>query len=60
VSIGIFGGWLECGRLKWWAVLFVMLIIQAPAGERRKWTAIHSWAARLPAVLKAEVPKADE
>jgi menaquinone-dependent protoporphyrinogen oxidase len=42
VSIGVFGGRLEYGRLKWWAVLFVMLIIQAPAGERRNWTAIRS------------------
>jgi menaquinone-dependent protoporphyrinogen IX oxidase len=50
-SIGIFGGRLEYGRLKWWAVLFVMLVIQAPAGDRRNWTAIRSWAAGLPAVL---------
>jgi menaquinone-dependent protoporphyrinogen oxidase len=49
VSIGVFGGRLEYGRLKWWAVLFVMLIIQAPAGERRNWAAIRSWAAGLPA-----------
>ena len=47
VSIGVFGGRLEYGRLKWWAVLFVMLIIQAPAGERRNWMAIRSWAAGL-------------
>lgn len=47
-SIGIFGGRLEYGRLKWWAVLFVMLIIQAQAGERRNWPAIRSWAAGLP------------
>jgi menaquinone-dependent protoporphyrinogen IX oxidase len=43
-SIGVFGGRLEYGRLKWWAVLFVMLIIQAPAGERRNWPAIQQWA----------------
>jgi menaquinone-dependent protoporphyrinogen oxidase len=47
VSIGVFGGRLEYGRLKWWAVLFVMLIIQAPAGDRRNWPAIRSWAASL-------------
>ncbi|MEJ2303395.1 MAG: flavodoxin domain-containing protein [Anaerolineales bacterium] len=52
VSIGVFGGRLEYGRLKWWAVLFAMLIIQAPAGERRNWPAIRSWAAGLPAVLQ--------
>ena len=54
VSIGVFGGRLEYGRLKWWAVLFAMLIIRAPAGERRNWTAIRSWAAALPAVLQLE------
>ncbi len=50
-NIGLFGGRLEYGRLKWWAVLFVMLIIQAPAGDRRNWDAIRSWAAGLPAAL---------
>ena len=49
VSIGVFGGRLEYGRLKWWAVLFVMLIIQAPAGDRRNWSAIQEWSAGLPA-----------
>ena len=47
-SIGVFGGRLEYGRLKWWAVLFVMLIIQAPAGDRRNWAA-----------LQLEVPQAE-
>jgi menaquinone-dependent protoporphyrinogen oxidase len=47
VSIGVFGGRLEYGRLKWWAVLFAMLIIQAPAGDRRNWEAIRAWAAEL-------------
>jgi menaquinone-dependent protoporphyrinogen oxidase len=47
VSIGVFSGRLEYGRLKWWAVLFVMLVIQAPAGERRNWEAIREWAAGL-------------
>ena len=51
VSLGVFGGRLEYGRLKWWAVLFVMLIIQAPAGERRNWPAIRAWAADLPAAF---------
>ncbi len=57
VSIGLFGGRLEYGRLKWWAVLFVMLIIQAPAGDRRNWTAIRSWAAGLPTAFQLESPK---
>lgn len=47
VSIGFFGGRLEYGRLKWWAVLFAMLIIQAPAGEKRNWPAIRAWAGSL-------------
>jgi menaquinone-dependent protoporphyrinogen oxidase len=51
VSIGFFGGRLEYGRLKWWAVLFAMLIIQAPAGEKRNWTVIRAWAASLVPIL---------
>ena len=54
VSIGVFGGRLEYGRLKWWAVLFAMLIIQAPAGERRNWPVIRLWAAGLPAAFHLE------
>jgi menaquinone-dependent protoporphyrinogen oxidase len=48
LNIAFFGGRLEYGRLKWWAVLFAMVIIQAPAGERRNWTTIRAWAAGLP------------
>ena len=51
VSIAVFGGRMEYGRLKWWAVLFAMLIIRAPAGEKRDWPAIQAWAAGLPALL---------
>lgn len=54
VSIGVFGGRLEYGRLKWWAVMFVMLIIQAPAGDRRNWDAVRNWAGELPAAFKAQ------
>ena len=58
VSIGVFGGRLEYGRLKWWGVLFVTLIVQAPAGDRRNWPAIRSWAAGLSAAFNsAEVPR---
>jgi len=60
VSIGVFGGRLEYGRLKWWAVLFAMFVIQAPAGERRNWEAIRSWAAGLPAALRLEETKVEE
>jgi menaquinone-dependent protoporphyrinogen oxidase len=59
VSIGVFGGRLDYGRLKWWAVLFAMLIVRAPAGERRNWPAIRSWAAGLPAAFHLETSKAD-
>jgi menaquinone-dependent protoporphyrinogen oxidase len=52
VSVGLFGGRMEYGRLKWWAVLFAMLIIQAPAGDRRNWAAIRAWAAGLPEAMK--------
>jgi menaquinone-dependent protoporphyrinogen oxidase len=55
VNIGLFAGRLEYGRLKWWAVLFVMLIVRAPAGDRRNWAAIRSWAGALPAALRIEV-----
>lgn len=50
-SIGVFGGRMEYGRLKWWAVVFAMVIVQAQAGDRRDWTAIRSWAAKLPSAL---------
>jgi menaquinone-dependent protoporphyrinogen oxidase len=60
VSIGVFGGRLEYGRLKWWAVLFAMLIIQAPAGDRRNWPAIRSWAARLPEAFQLEPKEVGE
>lgn len=52
VSMGVFAGRLEYGRLKWWAVLFAMLVIQAPAGDRRDWQAIRAWAARLPDLMQ--------
>jgi hypothetical protein len=50
---------LEYGRLKWWAVLFVMLVVQAPAGDRRNWPAIRAWAAGLPAAMQLEAPQAE-
>ena len=58
VSIGVFGGRLEYGRLKWWAVLFAMLIVRAPAGERRNWPAIRAWAAGLPEAFQLEAQAA--
>jgi menaquinone-dependent protoporphyrinogen oxidase len=53
-SIGVFGGRLDHGRLPWWGVLFAMIVIRAPAGDRRNWTAIRFWAAGLSAELQLE------
>jgi menaquinone-dependent protoporphyrinogen oxidase len=50
-ALAFFGGRLEYGRLKWWAVLFAMLVIRAPGGDRRNWPAIRAWAAGLPDAL---------
>ncbi|MHB8856847.1 MAG: flavodoxin domain-containing protein [Bellilinea sp.] len=58
VSVGVFGGRLEYGRLKWWAVLFVMLFIQAPARDLRDWAAIQAWSAGLPAAFELAEKKA--
>jgi menaquinone-dependent protoporphyrinogen oxidase len=58
-SIAVFGGRLDYGRLKWWAVLFAMLIVRAPAGERRNWPAIRSWAAGLPAAFQLETGESE-
>ncbi len=52
VSIGFFGGRLEYGRLPWWAVLFAMAILQAPAGEKRNFPAIRNWAALVASVFE--------
>lgn len=48
VNVGLFGGRLEYGRLKWWAVLFVMFIIQAPPGNKINLPALRAWAAQIP------------
>jgi hypothetical protein len=52
VSVAFFGGKLELFRLKWWQLLFVMIIIQAQPGDRRNWDGIRQWAESLkPALL---------
>ncbi len=55
-ALAMFGGRMEYGRLKWWAVLFAMLLIQAPARDRRNWPAIRAWAASLPAAFHLAPP----
>jgi menaquinone-dependent protoporphyrinogen oxidase len=53
VSVGIFGGRLDYGHMQWWAIIFVILILQAQAGDRRNWEAIRNWAGGLPALFNA-------
>ncbi len=47
VSVGVFGGKLEMGRLKFWQQLFVLLIIQAQPGGSHNMPFIRNWAAGL-------------
>lgn len=54
VSVGFFGGKLELFRLKWWAMLFVMVVVQAAPGDMRNWTAIKEWAANINPLLAGE------
>jgi menaquinone-dependent protoporphyrinogen IX oxidase len=58
-SLAFFGGRLDYGRLKWWGVLFAMVIIGAAPGERRNWPAIRAWAGALPATLHLTTPEAE-
>lgn len=51
VSLGIFGGRLQYGRLKWWAVPIALLMVRDRAGDRRNWDAIRRWSATLPTAL---------
>lgn len=51
ISIGVFGGKVEYGRLSWWAVVFAMVILRVPAADRRNWDAIRAWARDLPSLF---------
>jgi menaquinone-dependent protoporphyrinogen IX oxidase len=53
VSVGVFGGQLNYSHLEWWAMIFVVLILQAKAGDRRNWNTIRSWAGSLPTLFNA-------
>jgi menaquinone-dependent protoporphyrinogen oxidase len=57
VSIGVFAGQLNYARMKLWAMIFVVLILQAQAGDKRNWDAIRAWAGSLPALLNTTTPK---
>ena len=50
-AVGMFGGRLDMYRLKWFEVLFIMLIVGAKPGEKRNWPEIRAWAAGLPETL---------
>lgn len=54
VSIGIFGGQLNYSHMQWWAMIFVVLILQARTGDRRNWEAIRNWAGSLPALFNRD------
>lgn len=56
LSIAFFGGKLELFRLKWWQMLFVMLIIQAQPGDLRNWQFIQDWAAGLDSLISRSSP----
>ncbi|MGE5074013.1 MAG: flavodoxin domain-containing protein [Anaerolineae bacterium] len=56
IGIAFLGGKLEYGRLPWWAVLFAMLIVQAPAGDKQNWPFIRSWAKGLPTAFEQARP----
>ena len=51
VSAAFFGGKLDIGRLKFFQMLFVLLVIQAQPGDFRDWDFIRLWADHLGSVL---------
>jgi menaquinone-dependent protoporphyrinogen oxidase len=59
VSVGLFGGQLNFSHMQWWAMIFVVLILQAQAGDRRNWPAIRTWAGSLPALFHANAPESN-
>lgn len=48
VSVAFFRGKLDFRRLKFFQMLFVMLIVAAQPGDYRNWDAIRGWARGLP------------
>jgi menaquinone-dependent protoporphyrinogen oxidase len=47
VSLALFGGRLDYYRLKWWAILFVAVMLGVKPGEKRNWELIRSWTGSL-------------
>jgi menaquinone-dependent protoporphyrinogen oxidase len=54
VSAGLFAGQLNFSHMQWWAMIFVVLILQAQAGDKRNWEAIRLWANDLPGLFAAK------
>jgi menaquinone-dependent protoporphyrinogen IX oxidase len=54
ISLAFFAGRLDYGRLKWWAVLFAMVLVRAQAGDRRDFAAIRAWAEGMAGVFLAD------
>jgi menaquinone-dependent protoporphyrinogen oxidase len=54
VSAGVFGGRLDFGSMQWWAMIFVILILQAQAGDKRNWETIRAWAHSLPELFQTK------
>jgi menaquinone-dependent protoporphyrinogen oxidase len=57
VSVGIFSGQLNFSHMQWWAMIFVILILQAQAGDHRNWPFIRQWAGSLPGLFNAAAPE---
>jgi hypothetical protein len=53
VSVGVFGGRLNFTNLQWWAMIFVVLILQAKTGDARNWDSIRNWAGSLPDMFRS-------
>ncbi len=53
VSVAFFGGRLEYGRLPWWAVVFAMFVVEAPAGDKHNLPFIRNWASGIPSAFEA-------
>lgn len=47
ISIALFGGNLNMGKLNFFQMIFVMAIIRAQPGDYRNWDAIRQWAKEL-------------
>ncbi|MHC1783844.1 MAG: flavodoxin domain-containing protein [Anaerolineaceae bacterium] len=54
ISVAFVGGKLELFRLKWYAMLFVMIVIQASPRDLRNWPFIKEWAGSLAGKFNAD------